>query len=296
MSIWDEIKESFKKGSIVTRILYVNIGVFIFLRLADVVFKLTEIEPTVWTYPLYLFSIPSDPAELATKPWTLITYMFTHFEFLHILFNMLWFYWFARFFLMLYNEKQLLGLYITGGLAGAATYLLAYNLIPYFAHQDHNILLGASASVLAIVVAVAVTAPNNEINLIFIGPVKMKYLALFTVVIDLISVTGDNAGGHIAHLGGAAWGWMYVMAFQKGNDMGKFVNIIIDSIVSIFKPKRKKMKVKWNRPVTDIDQEYRDQRAAKEHEIDAILEKIKKSGYDSLTKDEKQKLFQAGNH
>ncbi|MFB6319237.1 rhomboid family intramembrane serine protease [Saccharicrinis sp. FJH54] len=296
MNIWDEIKESFKKGSIVTRILYVNIGVFIFIRLADVVFKLTGMEASSWSHPLYLLSVPSDPAELIRKPWTLITYMFTHFEFLHILFNMLWFYWFARFFLMLYNEKQLLGLYITGGLAGAALYLVAYNLIPFFANQDPNILLGASASVLAIVVAVAVTAPNNEINLMFIGPVKMKYLALFTVVIDLISVTGDNAGGHIAHLGGAAWGWLYVIAFQKGTDMGKFVNRIIDGIISVFKPKPKRMKVKWNRPVTNPDQAYRDQRAAKEHEIDAILEKIKKSGYDSLSKDEKQKLFQAGNH
>ncbi|MFB6342513.1 rhomboid family intramembrane serine protease [Saccharicrinis sp. FJH62] len=296
MSIWDEIKESFKKGSIVTRILYVNIGVFIFLRLADVVFTLFGLETNQWIYPLNLVEISADLNVLMTKPWTVITYMFAQFDFLHILFNMLIFYWFGRFFLTIYNEKQLLGLYITGGLAGALLYILAYNFIPFYSKDLTREMLGASASVLAIVVAVAVTAPNNEINLIFIGPVKMKYLALFTVVIDLISVTGDNAGGHIAHLGGAAWGWMYVMAFQKGNDMGKFVNIIIDSIVSIFKPKRKKMKVKWNRPVTDIDQEYRDQRAAKEHEIDAILEKIKKSGYDSLTKDEKQKLFQAGNH
>jgi membrane associated rhomboid family serine protease len=296
MSIWDEIKESFKQGSIITRILYVNIGVFIFLRLADVVFSLAGIEPSTWNYPLYLFSMPSDPTVLVTKPWTLITYMFTHFEFLHIVFNMLWFYWFAKFFLMIYNEKQLLGLYVTGGLAGAGLFLLAYNLVPFFASQDPNILLGASASVLAIVVAVAVTDPDNEINLMFIGPVKMKYLALFTVIIDLISVTGDNGGGHIAHLGGAAWGWVYVMAFRKGNDMGKFVNVIIDSIVSIIRPKPQKMKVKWNRPVTDPDQEYRNQRAAKEHDIDAILEKIKKSGYDSLSKEEKQKLFQAGNH
>lgn len=294
MSIWDEIKESFKKGSIVTRILYVNIAVFIFLRLADVIFKITGIPATEWTYPLYLFAAPSDPATLILKPWTLITYMFTHFDFLHILFNMLWFYWFARFFLMVYNEKQLLGLYITGGLAGAIIYLLAYNFIPFYASQEPNIILGASASVLAIVVAIAVTSPNYKINLMFIGPVKLKYLALFAVIIDLISITGTNAGGHLAHLGGAAWGWVFIMLYQRGNDVGKFVNVVVDGIVSIFKPRPQKMKVKWNRPVTD--QEFRNQRAAQEHEIDAILEKIKKSGYDSLTKAEKEKLFQAGNH
>lgn len=294
MGIWDELKESFKKGSITTRIIYVNIAVFIFLRLSDVVFTLFMIEPSTWTYPLLLVSVPTEPAMVLLKPWTLFTYMFTQFQFLHIVFNMLWFYWFSRFFLMIYNEKQLLGLYITGGLAGAVLYLIAYNLIPFYANQADNILLGASASVLAIVMAVTTTAPNKEINLMFIGPVKMKYLALFTIVIDLISITGDNAGGHLAHLGGAAWGWFFVVAIKSGKDMGKYVNVLADAVVSVFKPKPKKMHVKWNRPTTD--QDFRNKRASTEQEINLILEKIKKSGYDSLSKDEKQKLFQAGNN
>lgn len=294
MGIWDELKESFKKGSITTRIIYVNIAVFIFLRLSDVVFTLFMVEPSTWTYPLLLVSVPTEPAMVLLKPWTLFTYMFTQFQFLHIVFNMLWFYWFSRFFLMIYNEKQLLGLYITGGLAGAVLYLIAYNLIPFYANQADNILLGASASVLAIVMAVTTTAPNKEINLMFIGPVKMKYLALFTIVIDLISITGDNAGGHLAHLGGAAWGWFFVVAIKSGKDMGKYVNVLADAVVSVFKPKPKKMHVKWNRPTTD--QDFRNKRASTEQEINLILEKIKKSGYDSLSKDEKQKLFQAGNN
>ena len=128
----------------------------------------------------------------------------------------------------------------------------------------------------------------------FIGPVKMKYLALFTIVIDLISITGDNAGGHLAHLGGAAWGWFFVVAFQSGKDLGKYVNVIADAVVRIFKPKPKRMQVKWNRPTSD--QEFRNKRASTEEDINVILEKIKKSGYDSLSKDEKQKLFQAGNN
>ena len=292
MAIWDEIKESFKKGSIITRILYVNIAVFIFVRLAEVIFVLTNISPSEWNYPLNLLSVKSDPALLALQPWSLVTYMFTHFQFLHILFNMLWFYWFARLFLMIFNEKQLLGLYITGGLAGAVIYVLVYNFIPFYANQGSNIMMGASASVLAIVMAVATAAPNRELNLMFVGPVKLKYLALFTIVIDLLSITGDNAGGHIAHLGGAAWGWLVIVALNSGRDLGNFINVLIDGLAGIFKPRPKKMKVKWNRPTTD--QEYRDQRAASQDEIDRILEKIKRSGYDSLTKSEKQKLFQAG--
>jgi membrane associated rhomboid family serine protease len=292
MAIWDEIKESFKKGSIITRILYVNIAVFIFLRLSDVVFLLFAINPTPWIYPLHLLSLPSEPEWLLFKPWTFISYMFAHFQFLHILFNMLWFYWFARFFLLIYNEKQLLGLYITGGIAGAVVYLLAYNLIPFYAVKESSILLGASASVLAIVIAVTTTAPNKEVNLMFIGPVKMKYIALVAIIMDLMSITGENAGGHLAHLGGAAWGWFFVVALQSGKDLGHFVNTIADGVVALFNPRQKRMKVKWNRPVTD--QEYRNQRAASEEEMNIILEKIKKSGYESLTKDEKRKLFQAG--
>jgi membrane associated rhomboid family serine protease len=296
MAIWDEIKESFKQGSIITRIIYINIAVFIFLRLADVVFKLFMITATDWNYPLYLVSAPSNIALLAAKPWTVITYMFTHFGFFHILFNMLVFYWFAQLFLSFYNSKQLLGLYITGGIAGAMVYFLFFNLLPFYEPRvGSSGLMGASASVLAIVVATAVTAPNMQIRLFLIGVVKLKYLALFSIIVDLLSITAENAGGHLAHLGGTLWGFVFVASMQKGIDPVRWVQAIVSFFQQLFTPRPKtNMKVKWNRPRTD--QEFRDERVKNEQEINNILEKIKKSGYDSLSKEEKQKLFNAGNN
>ncbi len=294
MSIIDDLKREFKQGTALNRIIYINIAVFVLIRLLTVIFDLFGISTSVLGSPLNWVAMPSSFNELLTHFWTPFTYMFTHFRFIHLLVNLLWIYWFAKFFLLYYNDRQLISLYITGGLAGAAMFLAAYHLLPFFAeYRDVSILLGASASALAIVLAVAATAPNQEINLMFIGPVKFKYLAMVAVFVDLISVTSTNAGGHLAHLGGALWGWLFVVSQRRGVNLLGWMNKIVYLAEGLFKPKKEKqnMKVKWNRPQSD--QQYRNEKKARTEEIDVILDKIKQSGYESLSKEEKQKLFNA---
>ena len=194
------LRQRFDTGSVLVKLLYLNIGLFIVIRLVSVVLMLFN-----WgDFPfLQYLQVPSSPWLLLQRPWTLLTYMFTHFDFLHILFNMLWLYWFGGLFQTFFSERQLGGLYVLGGIAGAALFLLAYNLFPYFQNvAAHSYLMGASASVMAIVFAVSFYRKDFEIGLFLIGRVKLIYLAWFTLAIDLLAITSENAGGHIAHIGG----------------------------------------------------------------------------------------------
>lgn len=293
MNIVDDLKREFKQGSALNRIIFINIGVFVVIRLLSVIFDIFGSSGLGWGAPINWISMPSSVSDLVTHAWTPISYMFTHYAFLHLLMNMLWLYWFSKLFLQFYNDRQLIALYLSGGLAGASMYLLAYNLMPFFNDvSDRSILLGASGSVLAIVVAVASTAPNQDINLMFIGPVKLKYLAMIAVFVDLISITSSNAGGHLAHLGGALWGWMFVVLLKRRINGLAWIERLIEFVEGLWKPNpRKHMKVKWNRPASE--QEFRNERKAKSDSLDHILDKIKQSGYESLSKDEKQQLFDA---
>lgn len=290
MGIVDEIKESFKKGSVLTRLIYVNIGVFLVVRIVNVFAVLLSLNFSLVDW----LALPSDIHQLAYKPWTLITYMFLHFGFLHILFNILWLYWLGKIFLFYFNEKQLLGVYLLGGLSGGIFYIAAYNFFPVFANSVNvSVLLGASASVIAIVIAVAMWAPDHTINLMFIGPVKMKYIALVSLGMYIIGISGSNAGGNLAHIGGAFLGMIFVLQYRKNKDMSKWVNQLIDGIVKLFKPRQRiKVSYKGKTPADDI--EYNRQRNHKQEEINRVLEKISKSGYDSLTKEEKELLFKMG--
>jgi membrane associated rhomboid family serine protease len=220
--------------------------------------------------------------------------MFLHFGFLHILFNILWLYWLGKIFLFYFNERQLLGVYLLGGISGGVFYIAAYNLFPAFANAVvFSQLLGASASVIAIVIAVAMWAPNHAINLMFIGPVKMKYIALVSLAMYVIGISGSNSGGNLAHIGGAFWGMIFVLQYRKNMDLTKWINQLIDQLAKIFKPKPKiKVTYKGNTPADDL--EYNRQRNLKQEEINRVLEKISKSGYDSLTKVEKELLFRMG--
>lgn len=289
MSIIDEIKESFRKGSVLTRLIYVNLGVFLFIRIINVFFFLLDQNFSVLNW----LALPADIHQLAYKPWTLITYMFLHFDFLHILFNILWLYWLGKIFLFYFNEKQLLGIYLLGGLAGGIFFLAAYNFFPAFTEVVvFSRLLGASASVIAIVIAVAMWAPNHTINLLFIGPVRMKYIALVSLAMYVIGIASSNSGGNLAHLGGAFMGMIFVLQYRKNKDLTKWVSNLLDKGQKLIKP-RPKIKVTYKRSATD-DLEYNRQRNLKQEEINRVLEKISKSGYDSLTKEEKELLFKMG--
>lgn len=287
MSIVDEIKKSFKSGSALIKLIYVNIAVFLAVKLIGTFITLLQLN-TGLSIVTWL-AVPADINNLIFKPWTVFTYMFLHQDFFHILFNMLWLYWFGQIFLQHFDNKKLLSVYIVGGLAGAALFILAFNIFPLFSQAvPVSIALGASASVMAIVVAISVYIPNHKIHLMFLGPVPLKYIALFSIVLDVISIASENAGGHIAHLGGALFGYLYIVQLRKGKNITKGFDSFMDKIFSLFKPKDK-FKVTYKRPVDDI--EYNRNKVSNQKDIDKILDKIADSGYDSLSKSEKEILF-----
>jgi membrane associated rhomboid family serine protease len=240
--------------------------------------------------------LPAYLPKFLVQPWTLFTYMFLHAGALHLLFNMLWLYWFGQLFLSFFSARHFRGLYLLGGLCGGLLYMLAYNVFPYFSPYIYgSYLLGASASVLAIVVATAVREPEYRVNFMFIGAVRLKYVALFMVVTDLLFVTSGNGGGHIAHLGGALAGWWFAKSLQKGHDITRWINQVFDWFSGGIKISRpaKKPKMKVNRGGKADDYDYNARKKQQSEEIDRILDKLKQSGYASLTTEEKKRLFDA---
>lgn len=290
MGIYQELKDSFKFGSTLTKLLYINIGVFILFRL---IFAFYAAAGSKGAYPFYEWlSAPAYLPALLHKPWTVITYMFYHEDFFHIAFNMLGLYWFGKLFLEFLNKKQLTGVYLLGGLSGYVFYMLAYNLVPGLrVYLEGTTIIGASAAVMAILAGVSFFRPNFTVYLMFFGQVKLKYLALAYILIDILTMASGNAGGHIAHLGGMFFGWLFALQLQKGKDITYGINRILDFLVTTFKP-RKKLKVSHRKPADDF--EYIKQKATEQKEIDAILDKISRSGYDSLNKAEKEMLFKMG--
>ncbi|MFO8236053.1 MAG: rhomboid family intramembrane serine protease [Bacteroidales bacterium] len=288
--IGQQIKDNFKKGNSLIKLIYINLAVFLVIKLIQVIAFLFGFSGISSLFIPWL-AVPADVEVLLTRPWTLFTYMFLHEQFFHILFNLLWLYIFGRIFLMYLNEKRLLSLYLTGGLAGAALYIIAFNIFPAFTDMvPHAIALGASASVMAIVIATAVYAPDFTIHLLFLGPVKLKYIAIVSIALDILSIAGSNAGGHIAHLGGALFGYLYIAQYRKGKNLTYGFDRFMDSVFSLFKPKPK-IRVTYKKPKTDI--EYNKEKVKKQERINKILDKISKHGYESLTKEEKELLFRA---
>ena len=294
MGILDEIKASFKSGSTLTKLIYINLAVFLAVKIATVFSFLFQLE-NVSNSMVYWLSVPADAQLLIGRIWSIFTYMFLHQDFLHILFNMLVMFWFGRIFLHYFDGKKLLSVYLVGGIFGAALYILFFNALPVF--QDYvsrSMMLGASASVMAIVVASAVYVPNYTVNLMFLGPVKLKHIAAVYIVMDILSIASDNSGGHIAHLGGALLGFIYIWQYKKGRNFTKGFDRFMDSLFALFKPRKtKKFKVTHKKSMTDM--QYNKQKAVSQEDMDRILEKISKYGYDKLTKQEKETLFKMGN-
>lgn len=289
MDIWSDIKRTFKHGSALTRLIYINLGVFLLIKLVGVIFYLAGIPFLLVEW----LSVPSSPEMLLQRFWTPVTYMFLHSGFLHLLFNVLGLYWFGKLFMYHFEGDKLLSVYLLGGLSGAFFYVLAFNIFPAFASVN-AILLGASASVFAILVAIAVYDPQREIHLFFIGRFPLKYIAAFYVLLSIIGISVSNPGGNLAHLGGAAWGWFYIAQLRRGKDWGSGLVTFIDKVGGWFKPKdRMKVTFKQQAPPRD-DYEYNRQQNLQQDEINRILDKIAQSGYESLTKKEKEILFKQG--
>lgn len=290
-----DLKETFKKGSIFIRLIFINVAIFICCTLIGVLLQLFN-QSAVEVFDL--FALPASFSRFALQPWSIVTYMFMHAGFMHILFNMLWLYWFGALFLHFFSAKHLRGLYALGGLCGGLFYMIAYNIFPYFSMVvEQASLVGASASVLAIVAATAYREPNYRIQLFLLGAIRLKYLALIVIGTDLLFITSNNAGGHIAHLGGALAGLWFAASLSKGRDLTSWINKLLDGITALFQKKtwkrKPKMKVHYGQNIRERDYDYNAHKKAQSDEIDRILEKLKKSGYESLTTEEKKSLFDA---
>jgi len=293
MNFIDFIKQKFREGDALSRLIFINVAVFVFLQTISVLLLLFNHQ---FTWAAEFLAAPANVFYLLLKPWTAITYMFLHEGFFHILFNMFALYWFGRLFLMYFSQKQLVALYLIGGLAGYVFFAGAYNLFPYFQPAiNSSIILGASGSIMAIILAVATQSPNLEMRMLFVGNLKLKYIALLAVITSFFSITSNNAGGEIAHLGGALTGYIFIVSLRQGNDLTAWLNKMLDFISDLFKPR--KLKVHKNKGFAErkmTDAEYNQHKASRMKEIDRILDKIKASGYDSLSADEKKKLFEQG--
>lgn len=288
MGIWDDIRVIFKNGSNLTRLIYINIAVFVLITIVAVIgFLLNNAE--IADKALDIFSVPASLNALLLRPWSLITYMFTHKDILHILFNMLWLYSFGRIFLEFLDERKLVAVYLLGGISGALVYILSFNIFPAFAGVvADSVAIGASASVMAIVISISAYAPDYTVGLFLFGRIKIKYLALGIFILTSIMDFSVNSGGKLAHIGGAFFGYLYTINLRHGLDMGKWFNRILDFFVTLFRP-RKKLKVTHKKVANEY--EYNIIKAEHQKRINTILDKISKGGYDSLTKEEKEILF-----
>ncbi len=292
MGIIDEIKASFRKGDYLVKLIYINVGMFLIVNIVNVISALFALN--ISGVMLDWLAMPAYLPQLAWRAWTPLTYMFLHEQFLHLLFNMLWLFWMGRIFVEYLGAHKLLSVYIVGGLAGAALYIAGFNLLPMFnSDYDTGLILGASGAVMAVVMAIAAYLPNYTMHLMFIGPVRLKYLALAMAVLDVIGIVGNNAGGHIAHLGGAALGAFWGFRLSQGTDFLKAVHPFLFKTMQMFVPKPK-IKVHY-RTDNRFGHLKPEPPVGNQKEIDLILDKIAKSGYDSLTKDEKNILFRMGN-
>ena len=293
MNIIDEIKESFRKGTILHKLIYLNLGLFLTVQIVRIILVLSDSNDLFGEFLNYL-AVPANLDVLARRPWTLVTYMFLHADFIHILFNLLWLYWFGTVFIQELGLRKLLSTYLLGGLTGGILYVIFYNIFPAFSQvKGSSVALGASASVMAIVAATATYQPNRRMHLVLIGSIKIVYIALamfiFTSMIDF----SVNTGGKIAHIGGAFMGFLIAYYYKQGKDITRGFESLMDRIATWFKPGKQKMTVTHKRSSNDI--EYNSQRVEEQKEIDLILEKISKAGYDSLSAREKELLFKMSN-
>jgi membrane associated rhomboid family serine protease len=294
MSLIDEIKGFFLRGSVLSRLIGINVAIFVVVGLFRVTLFLFN-APVSYDGIIDWVGVPSGFATLLIRPWTLITYMFIHFDFFHIFFNMIMLYVGGRLFKEFLGENRLTGTYILGGLAGAFVFIVGYNLFPVFNEARFiSVAIGASASVLAIFIAVATYMPNYQLPLLIIGRIRLKYIAIFFVIIDLLSIDRGNAGGHLAHLGGALWGFLYISLLRSGKDPAASTGIWVKALGSIFKPKPK-MRVEYRNRRPLNDDEYNKQRVQNQKRMDQILDKISQHGYESLTSEEKEILFKLSN-
>ena len=287
-SLLQDIQDKLKRLNVLENIIVINIVVFV------VGFLLSKIGN--FKSSLYWLELPRSFSEFLTKPWTLITYGFTHYEFFHILFNLLVLYFVARMLLNLFSSKMALSIYFLGIIAGGLAFLMVYNLLPQSILKPASALVGASAAVRALLIFICAYMPKTEVRVVFFN-MKLWHLGVVVVALDVVGLFSLNQGGSIAHLGGSVLGYLYATQLQNGTDIGKWFQQLIDWVTQLFQTGKKS-------PLKTVHKRHKKGVIAghttddfkafnKQKQIDVILDKISKSGYESLTEAEKAFLFKA---
>ena len=283
MNILDDLKLQYKTGGMVQKLIFWNIGFFLFSLVFFYSFSVGQFQIPTW------IALSSDLGVFVSTPWTLITFNFFHSGFLHLFFNLMVLHFSGRLFNTYFTDKQLLGVYVLGGVFSGITFVLSYLFI-----GKAGLLVGASGAIMAILLSATTYSPFMLLRIPLIGIVKLWHVTFVILLLDLIQLPLDNTGGHIAHLGGALFGFLYIKLLKSGTDLSKGISMILDFFVNLPKPKKKTPFKKVHRNTTKKSVNSFSEKDIKQKQIDDILDKISKSGYDSLTKEEKEFLFKAG--
>ena len=284
--IIEDIKNAWnKKDNGLIKIIIINIIGFVSVSFIQVILTISGLY-SFFTLLINKLMLPASLSTFILQPWSIISYFFLHMNFMHILWNMLFLYWFGKIIIDNIGNNALISLYVLGGIIGGLLYMATYNIIPYYGERvSESLMLGASAGVFSVVVGSATLMPNYTFYLLLIGPVRIKYIALFYVLLSFFDVAGSNAGGEIAHLGGAFIGYIFIKQLQNGVNIGEG----IINLINLFNKKKRKKESK-----KDVSQDLRKGSIEpSQDEVDKILDKISDSGYSSLTKKEKERLFNA---
>ena len=281
MRLVNKIKNEFLNSSILYKIIYINISIFLLVEVTKVIFNIFLIDINFNTDKLILLS---DTNKLISQPWSLLTYIFFHKNIFHLLFTIIWLHFGGKLFLQYFNEKQFITTYILGGITGGLLFIFSIHYLPFveLLYQEGKLgpLMGASGAILAIIFAVSTHIPNYNLKIPLIGFIKIKYIAYILLLLSFLGVDGYNSGGNLAHLGGAIFGFLYIKSLTKTQESKANNNAFIKYLTKIFTSLKSQNSEKENKKNN-------------QKEIDIVLEKISKSGYNSLNKNEKDLLFKA---
>lgn len=283
MNILDDLKLQYRTGGMVQKLIFWNIGCFLLSLVFFYSFSVGKFQIPYW------IALSSDIGTFVKAPWTLVAFNFFHYGFFHLIFNLLVLHFAGRLFSTYFTDRQLLGVYVLGGIFSGIIFMLSYIII-----GKAGLLVGASGAIMAILLSATTYAPFMLLRIPLIGIVKLWHVTFVILLLDLIQLPLDNTGGHIAHLGGALFGFIYIKLLQSGIDLSKGISMILDFFVNVFKPKKKTPFKKVHRNTTKKAVNSFTEKDITQKQIDDILDKISKSGYDSLTKEEKEFLFKAG--
>ncbi len=290
----DDLKHRYKYGGMSMRLIFINVAIFLVIRILDVFFNLSGAEGFIGNYLIGNVALLTGIQDFITHPWGLFTSMFVHYDFFHIAFNMIFLYWSGRLFEQLFDQKRLLYTYLLGGIFGGVLEIIAHAIFPAFGLTS-SIVVGASGAIMAIFVAVAFYRPNLKLNFFGLFEIRVIYVALIFILKDLLSLGSDDLTAHFAHLGGAILGMISVQNIHSSGNIVNRMQQFGDWILSLFsgsgKPKMKVKRGSGSSTRAKTDEEYNIEAKAKQEQVDRILDKISKSGYESLSKKEKDFLF-----